>query len=28
VEGEKWLGAAGDGKFLKRAPMGQLLARW
>jgi len=28
VEGEKWLGAAGDGKFLKRAPTGQLLARW
>ena len=27
VEGEKWLGAAGDGRFLKRQPTGELLAR-
>jgi dihydropyrimidinase len=27
VDGDEWLGAAGDGKFLKRAPTGSLLAR-
>jgi dihydropyrimidinase len=27
VEGDEWLGAAGDGRFLKRAPTGSLLAR-
>ena len=27
VEGDDWLGAAGDGKFLKRSPTGALLAR-
>jgi dihydropyrimidinase len=26
VEGEQWLGAAGDGRFLKREPTGMLLA--
>jgi dihydropyrimidinase len=25
VDGEEWLGAAGDGRFLKRAPTGALL---
>jgi dihydropyrimidinase len=27
VDGDEWLGAAGDGRFLKRAPTGSLLAR-
>ena len=27
VDGEEWLGAAGDGRFLKREPTGALLAR-
>ena len=27
VEGDEWRGAAGDGRFLKRAPTGSLLAR-
>jgi dihydropyrimidinase len=27
VDGDEWLGAAGDGRFLKRAPTGELLAR-
>jgi dihydropyrimidinase len=27
VEGDEWLGAAGDGRFLKREPTGALLAR-
>jgi dihydropyrimidinase len=27
VDGDEWLGAAGDGKFLKRAPTGDVLAR-
>jgi len=27
VEGDDWLGAAGDGRFLKRTPTGELLAR-
>ena len=27
VDGEEWLGAAGDGRFLKRSPAGALLAR-
>jgi dihydropyrimidinase len=27
VDGDEWLGAAGDGRFLKRAPTGALLAR-
>jgi dihydropyrimidinase len=27
VDGDKWLGAAGDGRFLKRKPTGQLLAQ-
>ena len=27
VEGNEWLGAAGDGRFLKRAPTGSILAR-
>jgi dihydropyrimidinase len=27
VDGEEWLGAAGDGRFLKRAPTGGLLSR-
>ncbi len=27
VDGDEWLGAAGDGKFLKRAPTGAVLAR-
>ena len=27
VDGEEWLGAAGDGRFLKRTPTGALLAR-
>ena len=27
VEGDEWLGAAGDGRFLKRAPTGSILAR-
>jgi dihydropyrimidinase len=27
VEGDEWLGAAGDGRFLKRSPTGALLAR-
>ena len=27
VDGDEWLGAAGDGRFLKRAPTGGLLAR-
>ena len=27
VDGEEWLGAAGDGRFLKRAPTGELLSR-
>jgi dihydropyrimidinase len=27
VDGDEWLGAAGDGRFLKRTPTGALLAR-
>ena len=27
VDGDEWLGAAGDGRFLKRAPTGDVLAR-
>ena len=27
VDGDEWLGAAGDGRFLKRAPTGELLSR-
>jgi dihydropyrimidinase len=27
VDGDEWLGAAGDGRFLKRSPTGALLAR-
>jgi dihydropyrimidinase len=27
VDGDEWLGAAGDGRFLKRTPTGELLAR-
>ena len=27
VDGDEWTGAAGDGRFLKRAPTGSLLAR-
>jgi dihydropyrimidinase len=27
VDGDDWLGSRGDGRFLKRAPTGQLLAR-
>jgi dihydropyrimidinase len=27
VDGDEWLGAAGDGRFLKRAPTGGLLSR-
>jgi dihydropyrimidinase len=27
VDGEEWLGAAGDGRFLKRVPTGELLSR-
>jgi dihydropyrimidinase len=27
VDGDEWLGAAGDGRFLKRSPTGTLLAR-
>ena len=27
VDGDEWLGAAGDGRFLKRAPTGGVLAR-
>jgi len=27
ADGEEWLGAAGDGRFLKRAPTGGLLGR-
>jgi dihydropyrimidinase len=27
VDGDEWLGAAGDGRFLKRSPTGGLLAR-
>ena len=27
VDGEEWLGAAGDGRYLKRTPTGALLAR-
>jgi dihydropyrimidinase len=27
VDGDEWLGAAGDGRFVKRAPTGELLAR-
>jgi dihydropyrimidinase len=27
VDGDEWLGAPGDGRFLKRAPTGELLAR-
>jgi dihydropyrimidinase len=27
VDGDEWLGAAGDGRFLKRGPTGSLLAR-
>jgi dihydropyrimidinase len=27
VDGEEWLGSAGDGRFLKRSPTGSLLAR-
>jgi dihydropyrimidinase len=27
VDGDEWLGAAGDGRFLKRSPTGSLLAR-
>jgi dihydropyrimidinase len=27
VDGDEWLGSAGDGRFLKRAPTGALLAR-
>src|SRR5687768_15720534 len=27
VDGDEWLGAAGDGRFLKRQPTGSLLAR-
>jgi hypothetical protein len=27
VDGDEWLGAAGDGRYLKRAPTGELLAR-
>jgi dihydropyrimidinase len=27
VDGDEWLGAAGDGRFLKRTPTGSLLAR-
>ena len=27
VDGDEWLGAAGDGRFLKRAPTGALLGR-
>jgi dihydropyrimidinase len=27
VDGDEWLGAAGDGRFLKREPTGALLAR-
>jgi dihydropyrimidinase len=27
VDGDEWLGTAGDGRFLKRAPTGSLLAR-
>jgi dihydropyrimidinase len=27
VDGEEWLGARGDGRFLKRAPTGDLLSR-
>lgn len=27
VDGDEWLGSAGDGRFLKRAPVGDLLAR-
>ena len=26
VEGDEWLGAGGDGRFLKREPTGLLLA--
>jgi dihydropyrimidinase len=27
VDGDEWLGAPGDGRFLKRSPTGELLAR-
>jgi dihydropyrimidinase len=27
VDGDEWLGSAGDGRFLKRAPTGAVLAR-
>jgi dihydropyrimidinase len=27
VDGDEWLGSAGDGRFLKRVPTGELLAR-
>jgi dihydropyrimidinase len=27
VDGDEWLGAAGDGRFLKRSPTGAALAR-
>ena len=27
VDGEEWLGSAGDGRFLKRAPTGGMLSR-
>jgi dihydropyrimidinase len=27
VDSGEWLGAAGDGRFLKRAPAGELLSR-
>jgi dihydropyrimidinase len=27
VDGDEWLGAAGDGRFLKRSPVGDLLSR-
>jgi dihydropyrimidinase len=27
VDGDEWLGAAGDGRFLKRQPTGELLLR-
>ena len=27
VDGDEWLGAAGDGRFLKRSPTGAVLAR-
>jgi dihydropyrimidinase len=27
VDGDEWMGSAGDGRFLKRSPTGELLSR-